>query len=201
MVSVDYIFDFGSPNAYLAHKVIPGIEARTGAQFNYVPVLLGGVFKATNNQSPIAAFASVKNKLAYQQREIERFIERHGLYALRMNPHFPINTLTIMRGALVAERDARLADYVDAMFAAVWERELKMDDPAVIAAALDEAGFEGAALLEATQDPEIKAKLAQNTEAAVERGVFGAPTFFVGEEMYFGKDRLGEVEEAIGQAA
>ncbi|MDE2567040.1 MAG: 2-hydroxychromene-2-carboxylate isomerase [Burkholderiales bacterium] len=194
---VQFLFDFGSPNAYLCHKVIPAIEARTGARFAYEPILLGGLFKLANNRSPIEAYAAIPHKLAYERLEMQRFVARHGLTAFRFNPHFPVNTLQIMRGAVAAQRQGRLAGYADAVFAAMWERGLKMDDPAVIAATLAETGHDD--LLQAAQASEVKAGLLAATQAAHERGAFGAPTFFVGDEMYFGKDRLREVEEAIGR--
>ncbi len=192
-----FLFDFGSPNAYLSHKVLPAIEARTGARFAYLPVLLGGLFKLANNRSPIEAYAAIPNKLAYERLEMQRFVARHGLTAFRFNPHFPVNTLQIMRGAVAAQRQGRLAAYADAVFAAMWERGLKMDDPAVITAVLAETGQDD--LLPAAQAPEVKAGLLAATQAAHDRGAFGAPTFFVGGEMYFGKDRLHEVEAAIAQ--
>jgi len=195
--SVDFIFDFGSPNAYLAHKTLPDIVARTGAEFRYVPCLLGGIFKATGNQSPMAAYASIPSKLAYEQLEMRRFIEKHGIGAFTMNPHFPVNTLMLMRGAVAAEAGGYLMDYIETGFAAMWETGRKMDDPEVFAATLTESGLDGQALLESTQDPNVKAKLVANTGSAVARGVFGIPTFFVGDAMFFGKDRLGQVEQAI----
>lgn len=199
--TIEFHFDFGSPNAYLSHRLIPGIEARTGARFAYVPVLLGGVFKLTGNRSPMQQFAGVKNKLAYQQLEMHRFIRKHRLDAFRMNPHFPVNTVQIMRGAVAAEMDGRLADYVEAVFGQMWEAGRKMDDPAVIAEVLDAAGLDGARTLARIQEQAVKDRLLRNTEASVARGTFGLPTFFVGDEIYFGKDRLGEVEEAIAAAA
>jgi len=201
MTQVEFHFDFGSPNAYLAHKLIPGIEQRTGAAFVYVPVLLGGVFKLTNNASPMVQFKDVKNKLAYQQLEMRRFIERHGLTQFQWNPHFPVNTVQIMRGAIVAQLDGNLMPYVDAVFQRMWEVPKKMDDPAVIRAALEESGLDAARIVARIQDQDVKDALLKNTEASVARGTFGAPTFFVGDEMYFGKDRLRELEEAIAQAA
>jgi 2-hydroxychromene-2-carboxylate isomerase len=197
MTQVIFYFDFGSPNAYLSHRVIPAIEQRSGARFDYVPILLGGVFKLTNNKSPAEAFAGVKNKLAYEARETQRFVARHGLGAYRMNPHFPVNTLKIMRGAVAAQREGVFASYVEAVFAAMWEQGLKMDDPAVIAQALAAAGLDAAALLARAEDPEVKQALIANTEAAVAAGAFGSPTFVVAGELYFGKDRLRDVEEAL----
>ena len=199
-VRIDFIFDFGSPNAYFAWKTLPAIAERTGAQINLIACLLGGIFKATGNQPPMLAFGAVKGKLAYEQLEIRRFIERHGLTAFRFNPHFPVNTLLVMRGLIAAQRAGVGEAYVAAVQAALWEDGEKMDDPEVVRRVLDAAGLDGAGLLAAAQDPEVKAALAANTEAAVGRGVFGIPTFFVGEEMFFGKDRLGQVEGAVRQA-
>lgn len=201
MTQVEFHFDFGSPNAYLAHKLILGIEQRTGAAFVYLPVLLGGVFKLTNNQAPLVQFKDVKNKLAYQQLEMRRFIEKHSLTQFQWNPHFPVNTVQIMRGAIVAQLDGNLMPYVDAVFHHMWEAAKKMDDPAVIRAALEESGLDAARILARIQDQDVKDALLKNTEASVARGSFGAPTFFVGEEMYFGKDRLRDLEEAITRAA
>jgi 2-hydroxychromene-2-carboxylate isomerase len=197
VVTPEFYFDFGSPNAYLAYRVLPLLEQRTGVCFAHVPVLLGGIFKATNNQSPVQAFAHIRSKLAYEQREMERFIERHGLHEFRMNPHFPVNTLLIMRGAVAAELDGRLPAYEEAVMRAMWAEPRKMDDPAVVAAVLDAAGLDARWLLARTQEADVKARLLANTERAVARGVFGLPAFFVGDEMYFGKDRLREVEDEI----
>ncbi|MEO8715979.1 MAG: 2-hydroxychromene-2-carboxylate isomerase [Acetobacteraceae bacterium] len=200
MVSVEFHFDFGSPNAYLSHVVIPAIERRTGAGFSYVPVLLGGVFKLTNNQPPMVSMKGIRNKLEYQRLEMDRFVARHGIERFRFNPHFPVNTLLIMRAAVAAEFDGLLKPYVDAVFRAMWEDGLKMDDPDVAGGVLDAAGLPGARLLGRAGEQAVKDRLVANTEASVARGTFGSPTFFVGGEMYFGKDRLREVEEAIGRA-
>ena len=195
--TLELIFDFGSPNAYLTLKVLPELLERTGAGLIITPCLLGGIFKATGNKAPMIQYAEAPAKLAYENLEMRRFIARHGLTKFRLNPHFPVNTLTIMRGAVVAGDEGNLDDYVDAVNRAMWEDGLKMDDPEVIAAFLSANGFDGPALLARTQEPEIKARLVANTEAAVARGVFGIPTFFVGDEMFFGKDRLDQVEEAL----
>jgi 2-hydroxychromene-2-carboxylate isomerase len=200
-VTVDFIFDFGSPNAYLAHRVLPGIVQRTGATFRYVPCLLGGIFKATGNQPPMVAFKGVKGKLDYDMLEMRRFIAKHGLTRFQFNPNFPINTLMLMRGAIAADMDGRLADYVEAGLAGMWEQGLKMDVPEVYVETMTKAGLDGAGLLQRTQDPIVKARLVENTAAAVERGAFGIPTFYVGDEMFFGKDRLGQVEEQVLAAA
>ncbi|HEY1707832.1 MAG TPA: 2-hydroxychromene-2-carboxylate isomerase [Rhizomicrobium sp.] len=194
---VEFLFDFGSPNAYLAHQVVPDIERRTGAKFEYVPVLLGGIFKATGNQSPMQAFGHIPSKIAYERLETQRFVERHRLAKFQFNPFFPVNTLGIMRGAVAAQRRGELPRYMDAVFHHMWEAPKKMDDPAVIHAALKESGLDADALLAAAQTPEVKDGLIKNTEAAVARGVFGIPTFFVDGQIYFGKDRLRDVEEAI----
>ncbi|MBK6413704.1 2-hydroxychromene-2-carboxylate isomerase [Sphingopyxis sp.] len=195
--SLELIFDFGSPNAYLCMKALPELLDRTGADLVITPCLLGGIFKATGNKAPMIQYADAPAKLAYENLEMRRFIEKHGLSKFRINPHFPVNTLTIMRGAIVADDEGVLDDYIDTVNRGMWEDGLKMDDPEVIVAFLSANGFDGPALLARTQDTKIKAKLVANTEAAVARGVFGIPTFFVGEAMFFGKDRLSQVEEAL----
>ncbi len=200
-VPVQFMFDFGSPNAYLCHKVIPAIEVRTGAVFEYVPILLGGLFKLSNNRSPAEAYAAIPNKRAYDELEIRRFVQTHGLSRFRFNPHFPVNTLKIMRGAVAAQALGCGRAYVDAMFAAMWEQRLNLDEVDQITAVLRAAHLDPAALLEKSQDPDVKARLQGNTQAAHERGAFGSPTFFVGGEMFFGKDRLREVEAQIQPGA
>jgi 2-hydroxychromene-2-carboxylate isomerase len=195
--TVDFIFDFGSPNAYLAWKVLPDITARNDAQVNLIPCLLGGLFKLTGNQAPMTAFGNVKGKLEYERLETQRFIAKHGLRAFRFNPHFPINTLLIMRGLLAAGRANVFDLYLETVLKAMWEDGQKMDDPAVVAEVLRAAGLDAQAILDAAQDPIVKAELAANTNAAAARGAFGIPTFFVGDEMFFGKERLGQVEEAL----
>jgi len=196
MPKVEFLFDFGSPNAFLANRVIPDIEKRTGAKFETVPVLLGGIFKATGNQSPMQAFGHIKGKLAYEGLETRRFVRKHGITDYNANPFFPVNTLNLMRMAIAAQNEGMLPRYMDAVFHHMWIAPKKMDDPAVITAALTESGIDPK-LLERAQAPEVKAKLIANTDAAVARGVFGIPTFFVGDEMFFGKDRLRDVEEAV----
>ncbi len=197
MRSVEFHFDFGSPNAYLSHRVIPAIEKRTGVRFEYVPVLLGGIFKLTNNRSPIESFAGVRNKLEYQQLEIRRFVARHGITDFRMNPHFPVNTLALMRGAVAAQSMGVYERYVEAVFRNMWAEPKKMDDPEVIRSVLKQEGFDAERLMELAQTQEVKDQLAANTSRSVERGAFGSPTYFVGDEMYFGKDRLRDVEERL----
>jgi 2-hydroxychromene-2-carboxylate isomerase len=192
---VEFHFDFGSPNAYAAHKVIPAIEQRTGARFDYVPILLGGVFKLTNNQPPMVQFKGVKNKGEYQKKEMRRFLAKHSLARFQMNPHFPVNTVQIMRGAVAA--GPAFARYVETVFQAMWEDGKKMDDPEVIRATLDAAGLDGQAILARIGEQDVKDTLLKNTESSVARGTFGAPTFYVGEEIFFGKDSLGAVEDEI----
>jgi 2-hydroxychromene-2-carboxylate isomerase len=195
--TIEFIFDFGSPNAYLAYRALPAILARTGAKLIINPCLLGGIFKATGNQAPAVAFAAVKGKLEYETLELRRFVAKHRLDKFRMNPHFPVNTLMLMRG-LIAARDAgQEADYLEMGLQGLWEEGLKLDDPQVLAQRIEAAGLDSKSLLAAGQTDRVKLKLADNTAAAVARGVFGIPTFFVGEEMFFGKERLGQVEEAI----
>ena len=193
---VEFLFDFGSPNAYLSHKVIPGIEARTGARFEYTPVLLGGIFKATGNKSPVEAFGHIKNKLAYEGLETQRFVKKHAIADYQMNPFFPVNTLQLMRMAIAAQNEGILPRYMDAVFHHMWVAPKKMDDAEVVRAALAESGLDPA-LLDRAQAGEVKARLIANTESAVTRGAFGIPTFFVDGAIYFGKDRLRDVEEAI----
>lgn len=197
--TVDFIFDFASPNAYLAYKALPPILKRTGAKLNIIPCLLGGIFKATGNKPPMIAFGDVKGKLDYDRLEMTRFIKKHDLTKFKFNPNFPVNTLILMRAAIAAEMNGQLTAYVEAGLRAMWEDGLKMDDPEIFAKTMTAAGLDGASLLERTQDPGVKAKLAANTEAAVARGAFGIPTFYIGDEMFFGKDRLAQVEEELAR--
>jgi 2-hydroxychromene-2-carboxylate isomerase len=196
-LQVQFLFDFGSPNAYLCHKVLADIEARTGVRFEYLPILLGGLFKLSNNRSPVEAFADIPNKLAYDKLEVQRFITKHKLTRFKFNPHFPVNTLKIMRLAVAAQALGCGPQTIDAMYSAMWEQARDMDDPDEIAAVLREAGLDRPALLARVQDPEVKARLAANTQSAFERGAFGSPSFYVGDQLFFGKDRLREVEEEI----
>jgi len=195
--TLEFIFDFGSPNAYLAWHGVQGVLARTGTSLNITPCLLGGIFKLTGNQAPWMAFANVKGKIDYERLEIMRFIKLHGLTKFKMNPHFPVSTLLLMRGAIAAKQNGDLDIYVKTGLKAMWEDGENMSDPEVFSNVMTAAGLDGSALLAATQDPAIKTKLAENTDAAVARGVFGIPTFFAGDEMFFGKDRLDQVEAAL----
>ena len=192
-----FLFDFGSPNAFLSHQAIPAIEARTGAKFEYVPILLGGIFKATNNKSPAETLAGIKNKPEFQKLETERFVKRFQVKPYVWNPFFPVNTLNLMRAAVAAQLEGVFEKYVEAAFFHMWVEPKKMDDPEVAAKALSASGLDAAKLFARAQEPEVKAKLIENTQAAVERGAFGSPTFFVGTEMFFGKEQLREVEELV----
>ncbi len=197
MSTVEFHFDFGSPNAYLSHLVIPGIERRTGARFSYIPVLLGGVFKLTNNRSPAESLAGIRNKPEYQRLETARFVKRHGITQFAPNPYFPVNTLVLMRGAIAAQRLGVFARYMDEIYRHMWAEPKQMDDPEVLRAALTESRLDAERLLALVQTQDVKDELLANTQRSVERGTFGSPTFFVGDEIYFGKDSLRDVEQAI----
>lgn len=197
MIKVEFHFDFGSPNAYLSHLVIPEVEKRTGVKFEYIPVLLGGVFKMTNNRSPAESLAGIKNKPDYERLETARFIRRHGITRFKSNPFFPVNTLILMRGAIAAQSLGLFERYVDEVYRHMWAEPKKMDDPAILHAALDQSGLPTERILELAQAQNVKNQLLENTKHSVERGTFGSPTFFVGNEIFFGKDRLRDVEELI----
>ncbi len=193
----EFHFDFGSPNAYLAEVALGGIEQRTGIRFDYVPVLLGGIYKATGNMSPAESLRGIKNKPEYQRLETERFIRRHGITKFNSNPFFPVNTLMLMRGAVAAKFEGMFEPYFRAAYHHMWEQPKKMDDPEVFAAAFKASGIDIDRLIARAQQDDVKQKLIKDTNDAVGRGSFGSPTFFVGDEMFFGKDSLRDVEEAI----
>jgi 2-hydroxychromene-2-carboxylate isomerase len=192
-----FLFDFGSPNAFLSHKAIPAIEQRVGVKFDYVPILLGGIFKATNNKSPAETLAGIKNKREFQVIETNRFLKRFQVKPYTWNPFFPVNTLNLMRAAIAAQKEDVFERYVDAAFHHMWVEPKKMDDPEIALAALAASGLDAARLFARASEPDVKAELIANTQAAVERGAFGSPTFFVESEMFFGKEQLREVEEMI----
>jgi 2-hydroxychromene-2-carboxylate isomerase len=196
---LEFIFDFGSPNAYLAYRVLPPILARTGAELVITPCLLGGLFKLTDNRPPLVAFAGVKGKVEYEKLEIKRFIAKHGLTKFRMNPHFPVNTLMLMRGLVAARPRGEEAAYLEVGLQGLWEEGLKLDDKEALARRTAEAGLDATRLLEDAQLPGVKQSLAETTDAVARRGAFGIPTFFVGEEMFFGKERLAQVEEELAK--
>jgi 2-hydroxychromene-2-carboxylate isomerase len=190
---LEFYFDFGSPTAYLAHKRLRQLSAQYELEVEYIPMLLGGVFKATGNTPPVAIPAKGRYML---ESDLPRFVRRYGV-TLNMNPHFPINTLNLMRGAIAARRLGCFDRYVDVVYDAVWVEGRNMGDTAVVSAALADAGLDADALAGLSQDPEVKGELAANTDAAVSRGAFGAPTMYMDGEMYFGQDRLDFVEEAL----
>lgn len=197
MSKLQFVFDFASPNAYYVHQVMPGILERTGAELEIVPTLLGGLFKVTGNQAPFVAFGGVKGKLEYDMLESKRFQEKHGIDNFVFNTHFPMNTITIMRGLVAAEELGVASRYIEVVLAAMWEQSEKIDDLEVVERVWRAGGLDADALLELIQTDAVKDKLKQNTQAMADRGAFGVPTFFVGEEMFFGKERLGQVEEEL----
>ncbi|MDP2259856.1 MAG: 2-hydroxychromene-2-carboxylate isomerase [Caulobacter sp.] len=192
--TLEFLFDVGSPTTYLAHKRLPDLIARTGAEVVYVPVLLGGIFKATGNASPVM----VPAKGVYMGADMARFARKFGV-PLNMNPYFPINTITLMRMAAGMVGEEAFPRLVDTLFDAMWKGRKNMGDPEVVSAVLGGAGFDPAALLALAGTAEAKDRLKANTESAVARGAFGAPTFFVDDEMFFGQDRLDFIEEALAR--
>ena len=194
--SFEFFFDFGGPNSYLAHKVLPDICAQTGAAVTYLPILLGGLFKITNNQAPLIRYAETPAKRNYEMLEFDRFVKTHGL-PFKMNPHFPLNSLHLMRGAVAAQHLGCFMPYVEAMMAAMWEDGANTGDAEVVRQVLDKADLDSGSLLTKADDPEVKAELAANTDKAAARGAFGVPTFFVDGEMFWGKERLGQLAEAL----
>ena len=191
--TVEFYFDVGSPTAYLAHKRLQQLRAQYGLKLRYMPMLLGGVFKASGNTSPIAIPAKGKYML---EQDLPRFAARYGV-PLIFNPHFPINTLNLMRAAIAAQELGCVDAYLDRVFDAIWVEKKNMGDAAVVERVLADAGLDAGALIARSQDPAVKAELVANTEAAVARGVFGAPTLFMDGAMYFGQDRLDFIEEAL----
>jgi 2-hydroxychromene-2-carboxylate isomerase len=196
-LKVEFHFDFGSPNAYLAEFVLPQIEKRTGIKFSYVPVLLGGIYKATNNMSPFESLRGIRNKPEFNALETRRFIARHNITTFKSNPFFPVNTLTLMRGGVAAQFEDMFEPYFRAAYHHMWEDPKKMDDPGIFRDAFISSGIDIDRLIARAQQDDVKKKLIENTTDAVERGSFGSPTFFVGKEMFFGKDQLRDVEESI----
>ena len=191
---IEHFFDFGSPTSYLAYTQLPKLAAECGATIVWRPMLLGGVFKATGNASPV----TVPAKGRWMTDDIARWARRYRV-PFSFNPHFPINTLTLMRGATGIqwrEPDA-FERYLDLVYGAMWRAPRNLGDPAVLEGMLKEAGFDPAAFVALVADPEVKARLVATTEEAVARGVFGAPTTFVGTQMHFGQDRLDFIREAL----
>jgi len=196
-VKVEFHFDFGSPNAYLAELVLPQIEERTGVEFDYIPVLLGGVYKATGNMSPADSLRGIKNKPEYNALETARFLRRHNITKFKSNPFFPVNTLMLMRGVVAAEFEGLFEPYFRAANHHMWVEPKKMDDPQIFRDSFLSSGLDIDRIIARAQQDDVKKKLIENTNDAVARGAFGSPTFFVGDEIYFGKDSLRDVEEEI----
>ena len=192
--TLEFFFDFGSPTSYLAFTQLPKLAAETGATLVWRPMLLGGVFKATGNASPV----SVPAKGKWMRSDMKLWAEHYGV-PLKFNPHFPINTLSLMRGAVGFQmrQPQAFERYVDVVYRALWESQLNLGDPAVLAECLNNASFSADDFLLLTADAEVKAKLVSNTEEAVSRGVFGAPACFVGDQMFFGQDRLDFIRSAL----
>ncbi len=195
--TLDFYFDFGSPTAYLAHCRLQQLAEQYDLEVNYLPILLGGIFKATDNMSPVAIPAKGKYM---NEHDLPRFARRYGV-PLSFNPHFPINTLQAMRGATAARAAGCLAAYVDAVYTAMWVDQKNIGDTDVLRQVLADAGLDADGLITATADPEVKAELIKLTEEAVSRGAFGAPTMYLGDEMFFGQDRLDFIEEALAGSA
>lgn len=190
---IDFYFDFGSPHSYLAHLRIAEVANKCDLQFNYIPVLLGGIFKATGNRSPIESFAGIDNKEAYQKVEIHRFLKRHGLLdKFKMNPHFPVNTLALMRAAVAAKRidNDTYHNYINTVFNGMWLQQLDLNNVEVIQSLLSGADLPLEKLLTDMQTDEVKQALIGNTESAVKKGLFGVPSFINNDELYFGKESL-----------
>lgn len=199
MTTLDFYYDFGSPNAYMAREALKGVSARTGLNVIEHPVLIGGIFKLTHNQPPWMAHAKCAPKMRYMMLELERFVKDHDLKNYKMNAHFPVNTLLPMRAAIAAQEAGVHDPFVEVVFKAMWEESQNIGDPNILETVLNSAGLDGNALIEPTQDQAIKDKLMKATQAVVDRGAFGLPTFFLGDEMYFGKDRVWMIEKKVSQ--
>jgi 2-hydroxychromene-2-carboxylate isomerase len=193
--SIDFYFDYGSPTSYLAYKQMPGLIQRSGATVNFRPILLGGILQQTSNQSPL----DIPAKRAWMADDMKFFADRYGV-PFEFNPFFPINTLVLMRGATYAAQEGFLDRYSDALFDAMWGRPQNLGDPNTIGAVLQAADLDVERIVAATQDPQIKNKLKADTQQAIDRGAFGAPTIFVGNQMFFGQDRMQFVEEILAKS-
>jgi 2-hydroxychromene-2-carboxylate isomerase len=194
--TIELIFDFVSPNAYLVWQPLRELAARQGAQLKITPAFLGGMHKLTGNAPPFIRDAEIKGKNAYASLEMQRFIAKHRLHRFRMNPKFPFSSINLLRMLASLQGDDQIR-FIEALNPAIWEEGLDVTDAAALAAVLSKAGFDAERLAAAAQDPAIKQIVIDNTEQAVERGTFGIPTFYLGTEMFFGKERLGQVEEML----
>lgn len=195
--AVELLFDFVSPNIYLAYYPLKKLAAQQGAEIVITPIFLGGMHKLTGNAPPFIRDAGVKGKNAYAMLEMDRFVARHHLGKFTMNPHFPFNSIQLQRLLMAAKELGREIEFIDFLLPHVWEQGANMTDPETVAALLEQSPFDAAALMERIQSPELKQQLVDNTDHAVERGAFGLPTFFVGNDMFFGKERLDQIEEAL----
>lgn len=196
-MKVDFIFDIASPNAYFCHQLIPSFENRTGVKFNYIPCLLGGIMKLSGNQPPFVAYADIKNKNDYQMIEIARFIKQHKLIKYKFNSSFPMNTVQVQRGALAAQELGVFDEYLEIMLKAMWEEDKNLSDLDVLQGTMNENNLDAEAIIKIVTSQECKDKLIANTSDAVNRGAFGVPTFFLNDEIFFGKDHLYQLEEYI----
>jgi len=195
-MNVDFIFDFASPNAYLCHKAIQNLEKTHDIKFNYIPCLLGGIMKLSNNQPPMVTLADIPNKLKYEfDTAFNRFMKEHNITKFKMNEHFPVNTISLIRGAIVAQKNDFFESYVEIVLSGLWEQSLKLDTPEALHELLKNNDCYPDLVIEGIAKDEIKAELIANTSEAVEKGAFGIPTFFVENEMFYGKDSLRELKE------
>ena len=195
-MNVDFIFDFASPNAYLFHKAIQNLEKTHDIKFNYIPCLLGGIMKLSNNQPPMVTLADIPNKLKYEfDTAFNRFMKEHNITKFKMNEHFPVNTISLIRGAIVAQKNDFFESYVEIVLSGLWEQSLKLDTPEALHELLNNNDCYPDLVIEGIAKDEIKAELIANTSEAVEKGAFGIPTFFVENEMFYGKDSLRELKE------
>jgi 2-hydroxychromene-2-carboxylate isomerase len=195
-MNVDFIFDFASPNAYLCHKAIQNLEKTHDIKFNYIPCLLGGIMKLSNNQPPMVTLADIPNKLKYEfDTAFNRFMKEHNIKKFKMNEHFPVNTISLIRGAIVAQKNDFFESYVEIVLSGLWEQSLKLDTPEALHELLNNNDCYPDLVIEGIAKDEIKAELIANTSEAVEKGAFGIPTFFVENEMFYGKDSLRELKE------
>ena len=195
-MNVDFIFDFASPNAYLCHKAIIQLEANSDLRFNYVPCLLGGIFKLTNNQPPMIAFEGIPSKIKYEfDTAFNRFMKEYDIYDFKMNENFPVNTLLVQRGAIVAQKNNFFHDYVNIVMKGMWEESLKLDSKEMLHRLLKKNNCHADLVIEQISMDKLKSELINNTNQAVKKGAFGIPTFFIGNEMFFGKEALREMKD------
>ena len=195
-MNVDFIFDFASPNAYLCHKAIIQLEKKHGIKFNYIPCLSGGLMKLSNNQPPMIAFGEIPNKMKYEfDTAFNRFMREYQIEHFKMNEHFPVNTISLIRGAIVAQKNNFFDEYVEIVLSGMWENSLKLDTAESLHQLLSEHDCHADLVIGEIAKDETKAELIANTNNAVEKGAFGIPTFFIGDEMFFGKESLREIRD------